>query len=254
MGNDIERLSCGYCEQQELFIIKNGKHKTVKFPANVFLIPFEDGFMLFDTGYAGDFNDLKKNFWLNLYSKILPTYAEQKVSCYSQLMQKNIDINKIKYIFISHFHPDHIGGLRDFKEQKFICSKYEYQNLKGLRKKFADLFLPKDFSNRVTYIEDFEEAQVFPEFKSFKINDDLFAILLAGHTDYQYGIFCKSANTLIVADAIWTDKAYKDLNFPNDIAFCIMENKNAYKNTVKKIKNVCEREHLTVLYSHQEFV
>ena len=253
-NSDIQTFSCGYCEQYEKFIAKSGKWEKIKFPANAFLIPITDGFILFDTGYPANFDDYKKEFLVNLYSKILPTNINSRTSCYSQLKTKGININNIKYIFISHFHPDHIGGLKDFKEQKFLCSKNEYNSLRGIRKNFAELFLPDNFESRAVFIEDYEESKIFPEFKSYKIESDIWAVFLPGHTEYQYGIYSKKNNILIVADAVWSDRAYTKLEYPCHLAMNIMEDKKLYKETIVKIKSVIERENIKVLYSHQEDV
>lgn len=253
-NSDIEVFSCGYCTQYEKFIAKSGEWKKNKFPANSFLIPLTEGFMLFDTGYPANFEEYKKNFLVNLYSKILPTNISDDTSCYSQLKSKEINIDNIKYVFISHFHPDHIGGLKDFTKQRFLCSKDEYKNLKGIRKNFAELFLPNDFESRVVYIEDFEENNIFPEFKSYKIESDIWAVCLSGHTEYQYGIYSKKNNVLIAADAIWSDRAYKNSEYPSPFAMNIMENKTIYKETIDKLKAIYERENVRILYSHQEDV
>ena len=253
-NSDIQIVSCGYCTQYEKFIAKSGKLEKIKFPANSFLIPLTEGFILFDTGYAANFDEYKTNFLVNLYSKILPTNIGNESSCYSQLKSKGIDTDNIKYVFISHFHPDHTGGLKDFREQKFLCSRNEYKNLKGIRKNFAELFLPKDFESRVVFVEDFEEDRIFPEFKSYKIESDVWAVCLPGHTQYQYGIYSGKNNVLIVADAIWSDRAYKKSEYPSRFAMNIMENKKLYKETVEKLKALYERENVRILYSHQEDV
>ena len=170
------KLPCGYCEQYENMASRKRKWKKVKFFANAFLIPFENDFILFDSGYP---DNLKKynNFFINIYSKILPTSANKKTLCINQLKEKNIPLSKIKYIFISHFHIDHIGGLKNFNEAKFIYSKKEFENLKGFHKKIAKILLPEDLIKRSVYIEDFPKAEAFFNFsETYKLNSNLIAI------------------------------------------------------------------------------
>ena len=100
----------------------------------------------------------------------------------------------------------------------------------------------------------FEEDRIFPEFKSYKIESDVWAVCLPGHTEYQYGIYSGKNNVLIVADAIWSDRAYKKSEYPSRFAMNIMENKKLYKETVEKLKALYERENVRILYSHQEDV
>lgn len=53
---------------------------------NTYLISSEQGYLLFDTGWAGTF----------------PLFCKA-------LGEANVKISDIKYIIISHFHPDHMG-------------------------------------------------------------------------------------------------------------------------------------------------
>lgn len=53
---------------------------------NTYLIKGKNKYILFDTGWAGTFN---------LFCKTIK--------------EKNVSVNDIEYLFISHFHPDHMG-------------------------------------------------------------------------------------------------------------------------------------------------
>lgn len=85
--------------------------QTVKIPDNIipiklgvttsYLIKIPSGFMLFDTGYEQDF----------------PTFMKI-------LKKHRINVNEIKYVFLSHHHDDHAGFVGDLsklnKEMKLI--------------------------------------------------------------------------------------------------------------------------------------
>ena len=47
-----------------------------------------------------------------------------------QLKEKGINKEDIKYIIISHLHPDHIGGLKFFPNSNLILTKTCYNNFK----------------------------------------------------------------------------------------------------------------------------
>ena len=47
-----------------------------------------------------------------------------------QLKKNNIDCNEIKHIVISHFHADHVGGLKDFKNAKISCFESSFKSSK----------------------------------------------------------------------------------------------------------------------------
>ena len=57
---------------------------------NNYMIPYENGWMLIDTGYAGGFPRLQR-----------------------QLDKKGIDIKDIRYVFLTHAHDDHAGFLNE---------------------------------------------------------------------------------------------------------------------------------------------
>lgn len=50
------------------------------------------------------------------------------VGCDKDLLNE-IDMNKIKYIFISHYHEDHIGLIPYFDRNKIYVSKYTFKKL-----------------------------------------------------------------------------------------------------------------------------
>ena len=242
---DIKIFECGYCKGFERFVLKYGSFKIIKFPAKVALIPLREGFMLFDCGYSGDFQNLKKKHLLfRLYSMLLPTVSNEKTSCITQLKKEGINPEDIKYIFISHFHADHAGGLRDFPDTKFICSKKEYQKVKvskNITAIMARKFLPKDFEKRVLFIEDFKET--------FIINENYIPIHLPGHTDNQYGLLCKKYKTFLAADSAWSDKAYIEGTLPAALSMLIMEDKKKYIETINLLKKMSKDNKIILTHS-----
>jgi len=59
---------------------------------NYYLIQSNSGWIMIDTGWPGTLSK-----YLNL------------------LKQKNINLNEIKYLIVTHFHPDHAGLVQDIK-------------------------------------------------------------------------------------------------------------------------------------------
>ncbi len=252
VNKDFINISCGFCRQYEKMIIPEGKWKLIKFPANVFLLPVNNGWLMFDSGYSGSLKQKNKNLLIWIYTKLIPTECCNETSCFNQLKKINFNINNIKYIFISHFHIDHIGGLKDFKNCKFICSKEEYKNLSGIYKKMAKEFLPEDFEKRVIYIEDFKNESQFYELKSYEIFNNIYAIHLPGHTNNQYGLYIKNNETFLAADSVWCKEAYINKKLPNKLSMKIMENEDEYKKTIEKIHNIyIQNKNIKIIYSHQ---
>ena len=60
---------------------------------NYYAIQIKDGFLLFDCGWPGT----------------LPQFT-------AEFKRKGIPLQGIKYILVSHFHPDHAGLVEEFKK------------------------------------------------------------------------------------------------------------------------------------------
>lgn len=160
--NRIKYYACGYCTNKLKYIMKKPQEKVKKFYAGVFLIKHEKyGYILFDTGYSELI--YKCGFIGKLYNIFNPTYIKFNEKITEQLRKENINIDSIKYVILSHLHPDHIGCTREFENAKFIISKecmneYKKNNLKSL---IFKRMLPNDFESKVEIIENFNEEYDF---------------------------------------------------------------------------------------------
>ncbi len=77
---------------------------------NLYILKIDSGYMIIDTGYEHNFKN-----------------------CIKKLSEKNISINEIKYIFLTHAHDDHAGFINNMlkmnKNIKVIMSKKGLKNL-----------------------------------------------------------------------------------------------------------------------------
>ena len=214
-------LKAGYCLQNELCSIIKGKNKQTKFYAMFVLLKHEKyGNILFDTGYSNYFYEASKNFPYSIYAKITPVFTDKENSAKAQLEKLGIKPDKISYIIISHFHADHIGGLKDFNNAKFICHNEAYQNIEtkkgfsALKEGFLPDLLPDDFNKRLVFIKNRIESNKFKPFNYYyDIFDDnsIIAFDLSGHARGQIGILVE--DKFFISDACWHSKSYKD-NLP----------------------------------------
>lgn len=221
---EIKLLKVGYCTQIEKVILKNGKFKKIIFPATCALIKHStEGYILFDTGYS---KRVLKDAPL-LYRLITPITFNEENSLINQLQRHDISPDMIKTIIISHFHADHIGGLRDFPKAKFICSKEAFdsiQHLKGLKAlmaAFIPSLIPDDFTKRLQFIES----------NDLLGDGSLIAINLPGHAAGQVGIMVDQ-KILLAADACWTSAAYREYLLPHPLVKLIIHDYKAFKKTL----------------------
>jgi glyoxylase-like metal-dependent hydrolase (beta-lactamase superfamily II) len=157
------------------------------------------------------------------------------------LEQLGIKSDEISYIIISHFHADHIAGLKDFNRAKFICFKEAYQNIKNKKSFFAlkegylpDL-LPVNFEERLIYIENKVESN---KFKPFDYYFDVFgdnsilAFDLSGHAKGQCGLLVE--DKFFVADACWYSNSYKKNFLPPLWVRMLLGDNKEYLKTLNK--------------------
>lgn len=255
IGN-IKILSCGYCTQLEWLVSKQGYWKRVRFPARCFLAPLQNGYLLFDSGYGADVGHIMQSWPAWLYKTLIPVTIPPNQTAAMQLSALGISKDDIKYIFISHFHADHIGGLRDFPKARFICSQEGYQALKKLSKfrqvckGFVSEFLPDDFEQRVIFV-DTNNAQKLNNLTVSPLADlpNMYAIELPGHAKGQLGLWLKNENILLAADAAWRHTNLKPGAEPSSIALLLCEDKIRYLQTLSALTKWAE---VQILFTHEE--
>ncbi|MBO4707989.1 MAG: MBL fold metallo-hydrolase [Elusimicrobiaceae bacterium] len=255
IGN-IRILSCGYCRQLERLVSKKGLWKSVRFYARCYLIPIQEGFLLFDTGYAADTNQIMNYFPALLYKTLIPISILPTETAFSQITRLGIKIEDIKYVFISHFHADHISALRDFPQAKFICSKEEYFTLKKLPKfkqicrGFISEFLPDDFEQRALFINK-NKVQEMRGLQVYELDNlpNIYAVSLPGHTKVQLGLFLKEEKILLAADAAWRRSNLNSDGYPSMLALQMCEDKKEYLKTLSKLAALTD---INILFTHEE--
>ena len=252
-------LKAGYCLQNELCSIIKGKNKQTKFYAMFVLIKHEKyGNILFDTGYSNYLYEASKNFPYSIYAKITPVFIDKENSAKAQLEKLGIKPDEISYTIISHFHADHIAGLKDFNKTKFICLEEAYQNIKNkkgfsaLKEGFLPDLLPDNFNKRLVFLENKIENS---EFRPFNYYYDIFgdksilAFDLSGHAKGQVGILV--CNKFFISDACWYSNSYKkNLPPPLWVRLLLGDNKKYLKTLDKLHKFYNNHPKIEIIPSH----
>ncbi|KTD35213.1 Zn-dependent hydrolase GumP [Legionella moravica] len=258
-------FEAGYCSHCERMTRSNGPLKKSKYPALCALIKHpEQGYILFDTGYSDRFFQLTKKFPFSLYRHLTPVVLKHSLK--EQLIQNNILPKEIKYIVISHFHADHIGGIIDFPNARFICHPSaieDVRNKKGIRalmQGFLPKLLPEDFYQRVITLDmDISlPASLMPFASGFDLFGDgqLFAISLPGHAKGQIGLYFQSKKeTFLIADSCWHQETYKNLVFPSELTYLIHHNKKEYLQTIRSLNALSnQNKEIDIIPSHCKII
>jgi glyoxylase-like metal-dependent hydrolase (beta-lactamase superfamily II) len=260
----IQLFASGYCEANNYIVNKSEITRKSSFHAvwALFYFPYI-GYVLFDTGYSEAFQIATKRFPERFYRWATPVILKPNQSAKAILEHQQIRTEDIKYIIISHFHADHIAGLKDFPNSQFICSKNAYeqmistQGIRAVSKGILHKLLPHDFDLRLSFIEEladtiFTNKYGLTEFQLFG-NSDCTFVLLPGHARGMLGFICKNkTNSLFYAtDASWNYDTYSRGVLPHKIVKLFFDSWVDFIKTQQKIKMFeNENKHFKILFTH----
>jgi glyoxylase-like metal-dependent hydrolase (beta-lactamase superfamily II) len=124
----IERLYILYCGEGtagDISLWSPGVNlgKTMEFSVNCYLIKHAQGWLLWDTGVADAVAAMPQG----------PPPPDPRMTRYrrtktmaSQLDQLGVRPSDIKYLAVSHTHPDHVGNIAMFPQSMVLVQKAEY--------------------------------------------------------------------------------------------------------------------------------
>lgn len=243
-------LNTGFCTHPEAVVMQGGRWQSASFPSLFALIEHPIfGIILFDTGYSQRFFQETQQFPERLYAIVTPVSLNPNNTAISQLQQRNIPATSVNTIILSHFHADHIGGVQDFPDARFLCLQSAYtavkqqQGLGAVVAGFLKGLLPNDFEQRCDWVETKPTVALPAAYAPFETGFDLLgdgsllAVDLPGHVTGQLGLFVVTEDThyFLIADACWMSRAYQELLMPHPIARLILSNWQDYRTTLQKI-------------------
>ncbi|KQL49579.1 hydrolase glyoxylase [Brevibacillus choshinensis] len=251
MNVRLTLFDTGFCRQWEMFSIKGGRLRNIAFHAIAGLIEHPvHGLFLFDTGYSPRFFEATRSLPYALYAKITPVVTRPEQSVKAQLEERGIQVEHIKGIFLSHFHADHIGGLRDFPDSHLYCLSSAYEHVRGkfglraLREGFLPDLMPHDFAERTTFIDRSmpiplsKAHEPFTEAYDYFGDGSILLVELNGHATGQMGLFLRDqdqGDVFLCADAAWSSEAYRNNLLPHPIAQLIMADGTSYKENLTRL-------------------
>jgi glyoxylase-like metal-dependent hydrolase (beta-lactamase superfamily II) len=247
----FELLRVGYCIHPECVAMRGGRWKAIEFPALVGLIEHPgEGLMLYDTGYSGHFREATRRFPECLYRAVTPVRLDPEEELRAQLEDRGFSVNDVATILVSHFHADHVAGLRDFPSARFVAMRPEYaaNRRRGrfgrARRAFLADLLPGDFETRATWAKTRPPIELPAAWGAFREGFDLLGdgslvgIDLPGHTESQLGLAFSvegEGGTFLVADACWRIEGLRERRPPSRLADPLFADPARYRATFEAL-------------------
>lgn len=259
----IQFFASGYCEAHERIVDpKNGQGKCSFYAVWALIDIPQIGFILFDTGYSPEFFEATQSFPERFYRWATPMVLKHEESAVQILQQKGIQADEIKFIIVSHFHADHIAGLKDFPNAQFICSKHSYDEvklvsgIKAVSKGILQRLLPNDFESRLLFIEAIVDKTIENQFGLkeywFWGLKELQLVSLPGHARGMLGFIFRtdSFHLVYATDASWRYDTYVKGILPKKVVKLFLDSWDDFVATQKKLQFYEKHNNATVLFTH----
>jgi glyoxylase-like metal-dependent hydrolase (beta-lactamase superfamily II) len=251
MSGDAPMLEChildtGYCLAWERHVMQGGRRVRIACHSLVALLRHpEHGWLLWDTGYAPRMLEVTRRLPFLLYRYATPLRLNPELTVTRQLANRGIAPGDIRRILISHFHADHIAGLRDFPGAELIASRDGYNDIAARRgmsavsRAFIPDLLPGDFRARAKLVERFEG----PALPALGPAHDLFGdgslllVQLPGHARGQMGLLARTTRgrILFAADGSWLRQSIREDRPPARITNLFVDDARAVRSTISHL-------------------
>lgn len=247
MKVELHILDTGYTETFEGVIARGGGARKVICHSLVGLIMHpERGAVLFDTGYAPRILDASKRFPYRLYRWITPLHVRDEWAVVEQLGRFGLAGADVRYVVLSHFHADHLAGLKDFPGAKIVATRDGYADVvarrrgwRALMRAFLPALMPRDFAKRAVLLGEFRGESV----PGLGVTHDLFGdgsirlVRLPGHARGQLGALVETTEgtVLLAADGCWLTKQVREERLPSIITKLIVDDMDAVADTIHNL-------------------
>jgi glyoxylase-like metal-dependent hydrolase (beta-lactamase superfamily II) len=267
MTTDPPALTChlldtGHCLASEHHLLRGGRRRRVEIHSLVALLGHPtQGWLLWDAGYAPRMLEATRRFPYRLYRWATPLRLSPERAVLAQLPRLGLGPDDVRRVVVSHFHADHIAGLRDFPRAEIVASRDAYASVAGrtgwaaLGRGFIPGLLPADFERRAVWLGDFAGPALGELGPTLDLFGDGSAVVISlpGHARGHIGLLAHTqrGKLFFVADACWMSEAYRTNTPPHWVARVFIDDFATMKATLARVHHYHQQHpDVTVLPTH----
>lgn len=237
----------GHCLATEAHVIRGGRWRRVECHNLVAALHHPvHGWGLVDAGYASHLRRATERLPWRAYRYATPLRLHERLEAVTQLAAMGVSAGDVRWIVVTHFHADHVSGLRDFPRAAIYASRAAIDDvssrsgLVAFRRGYMPALLPDDFASRVRDIEQRGGPDLGPFGRGYDLFGDgtLVAVTLPGHARGQIGVLAETdgGTRFFVADACWQTRGIREQRVPHPITHLFVDQPRVVPVTLAHLK------------------
>jgi len=263
----LHLLKVGSCRHIERIALTGAPFKPVAFPALAALIIHPTaGAILFDTGYARHFHEATQVFPERIYRWLTPVVQPPHQQLSRQLARFGVALGDVRLCILSHYHGDHVAGLRDLPNAGIMVMRAAHEDLRrrgrlgALIHGLLPRLLPADLDARTRFAEMQPAVTLAEPWNSLGAGHDLIGdrsllgVALPGHAAGHMGLLLRDSDgrqVLLSADAAWSIQGIREFRMPSRLVRPILDDWRAYRGTLDRLHRLSvAHPELVILPSH----
>lgn len=214
--NRVHFLNSGYCTQSSYLAGRRSWEWSRFHAVFVYLEHPRHGPALIDTGYSTHFRRATEPFPERFYRWLTPMHLDRRLTPPAVLAARGLRPEEVHTLFVSHFHGDHIAGLRDLPGAQFVYRGSALRSLLAqnrrdqVRHGFLATLVPDDFTHRGKDVPESAFEAGSGGLSELRVHDywedgSLLLVDLPGHAEGHTGYILQTDKETIfyVVDATW---------------------------------------------------